>query len=123
MFEVHQPQYLDRSRCDTVKTMYINGSLELIIHGENLFKSCENPIFKHFSQFESVSFKTIMEFKDTLTKPVETKIDAVLPEKLALVFDAWMAGISPYIAVFPTFSSDNGAGYNQILPGFSPMEE
>ncbi len=46
-----------------------------------------------------------MKYLSLLCKTVEIKIAAVLPSTFALVFDAWTANSTHYVAMFATYPS------------------
>ena len=62
-----------------------------------------------------------MKYLDRLTTAVEQKIEEILPDKFAIVFDGWTGGDAHYIALFATFPDKPEKGYSKVLLAFTPF--
>ena len=100
----------------------IFGWLELIIKALLPFSTVTNPYFRSFSQYQSISMNTLIKYMDKLVKKVEQRIADLLPNKFAILFDAWGAGSTHYIALFVTFTNDETRKVEKILLAFSPFQ-
>ncbi len=58
------------------------------------------------------------KYMHLLTMHVGKRISALLPDKFALFFDGWSAGIDHYVAIFATYPSSNAKGFQSILLAF-----
>lgn len=67
--------------------------------------------------------KQIMKYQQNLTRVVEAKLSAMLPQKFALVFDGWSTSDTHYIAIIATFSSSEAKGYSSALLSFYPFHK
>ncbi len=65
-----------------------------------------------------------MDYLTRLTKCVEGKIDNLLPDKFALVFDGWSDDSTHFVGVFASYpSKSEKLKYQMHLLGFSLVEE
>lgn len=58
------------------------------------FSIVENVVMRRHFRHTSISVDTLMRYMHRLTKVVEKRISAMLPEKFGIVFDGWSGGYS-----------------------------
>lgn len=96
--------------------------LAFVIEALQPFSVCDNPIFRTFARPSSICTKTLMKLMTGVTKLVEQRISASLPDIFALCFDGWSSGQTHYVALYATFpSSETGCGWDKVLLALSPM--
>lgn len=105
----------------TSKSKSLFGWFDFIINGLLPFVFVEKQIIRRHVKHDPPSLSTFMKYLNLLTRHVETKIAAILPNKIALVFDGWSTDSVHYLAVFASFSSSNQNGYDTRLLTISPI--
>ena len=93
------------------KTLNTYGWISLVVKALLPFNTTTHPEFRSFSRYGHIHVKTLTMYMDFLTIKVEEKVAAMLPNKLAINFQSWSAGITHYVAVYctdPSKSSENG---------------
>jgi hypothetical protein len=87
------------------------------------FNTVEDKRLRAIVKLEPISVKTVIRQMHLLSKRVEQKIQRVLPNKFALVFDGWTDSSKHFTAVFATFPDETKSmSYQRILLSFSPYE-
>jgi hypothetical protein len=79
-----------------------------IIEDNLTFSFCERPNTKKFAKLDPISVDTLMKYIKIITERVEKKITESLPNKFGIIIDGWKEGTTHYIAVFASYSSDEG---------------
>lgn len=105
----------------TKKQNPIYGWIHLIVCALLPFSTVENNVFREHIQHAPISRDTFMRYLSRLTKSVESKLSALLPSRIALIFDGWTAGSSHYLSVFASYTSTNSRGFEVRLLSLSPM--
>ncbi len=101
----------------------LNSWMSLVVKALLPFNTTNNPEFRSSSRYGHIDVKTFSKYMDLLTAKVEEKVAAILPNKLAINFDGWSAGVTHYVAVDCTYPSKSSEpGFDQLLLAFSPME-
>ncbi len=105
------------------KTLNIYGWMSLVVKALLPFNTTNNPEFQSFSRYGHIDVKTLSKYMDLFTANVEEKVAAMLPNKFAINFDGWSAGVTHFVAVYCTYPSKSSeAGFDQLLLAFSPIE-
>lgn len=104
------------------KAKNLYGWMRFLVMSLLPFNSCENKFFNEFSTFDSIDRCTFKKYLYELFELVRKKISSILPDVFAIIFDGWSHGITHYLGIFATFSSNALNGYNSILLAFSPLE-
>lgn len=103
------------------KALQYFGWYDLIINALLPFNTVEKePVRRNFKH-KPMSVDTFMEHLPTLTQRVEKKIQAILPDKFALVLDGWSDGATHYVGVFASFPSNDSVRFSSRLLSFSPL--
>ena len=89
----------------TPKSSNICGWLDWIITNGLPFSSVSDPLFRKYSNLESISVETYMKYMALLTISVEDEIRNLLPDVFSLIFDGWtLDGTSThFIALYASF--------------------
>lgn len=89
----------------TPKSSNIYGWLDWIITNGLPFSSVSDPLFRKYSNLESISVETYMKYMALLTISVEDEIRNILPDVFSLIFDGWtLDGTSThFIALYASF--------------------
>lgn len=74
--------------------------IDFIVGELQLFSCIEREGYHRHSKYDFFSVDTLMKYFPKLTALVEQKVAALLPEKIALVFDGWKTGSVHYFACF-----------------------
>lgn len=64
-----------------------------------------------------------MKYMENLTRLVERKIDEMLPDRFAVVFEVWTTSTVHYVSLFATYQEKNEHGCSKTLLAISPMED
>ena len=89
------------------KALQYFGWYDLIINALLPFNTVEKEPVRRNVNHKPISVETFMEYLPTLTRRVEKQIEAILPQKFALVLDGWSNGATYYVGVFASFPSDD----------------
>ena len=104
------------------RTLAVHGWLECVTICLRPFSFCENVVIRRHFRHESISRGSLINYMHRLTKIVERKIEGLLPDRLAIVFDGWAGGDTHFVSVFATFPANNKQGYDRVFLACSPME-
>ena len=78
------------------------------------FSFCEKALVKKYSKLEPIS-RTLIRYIQKLTENTEEKIANMLPDKFAIVFDAWTHNTDHFLALFAAFNDC------QVLLALAPL--
>ncbi len=84
--------------------MRVHGIRDFVITGLFAFSIMDNDSIMRRVRYCTIRTKTMSMYVHLLTMHVEKRISALLPDKFALFFDGWSAGIDHYVAIFATYS-------------------
>ena len=79
------------------------------------FSFCEKALVKKYSKLEPISRRTLIRYIQKLTEKTEEKIANMLPDKFAIVFDAWTHNTDHFLALFAAFPDC------QVLLALAPL--
>ena len=102
------------------------GWLEWTIMGGNNFSFVSNEINRRYSELTSISKTTLMKFIFELSKAVEQKVAADLPDSSGFVIDGWSftSASTHYLAVFAVYPDEKQEGKRKlVLLAFSLLLE
>ena len=100
------------------------GWLEWTVMGGNNFSFVSNELNRKFSKITSISRTNLLKLISELTKAVEQKVAADLPDSFVLVIDGWSftSASTHYLAVFAVYQNEKQEGNSKfVLLAFSPL--
>ena len=92
--------------------------------GGNNFSFVSNELNRKYSKLTSISRATLMKLFSELTKAVEQKVAADLPDSFGVVIDGWSftSASTHYLAVFAVYQGEKQEGKSKfVLLAFSPF--
>lgn len=107
----------------TQKVRDIYGWMALVVDCLQPFSIVEKPTFKEHIKYGPISLKTFKNYLSLLTRKTESNIAALLPDRIAIVFDGHTTPDAHYVGVFATFPSQNAHGFEVVCLALSPMED
>ena len=106
----------------STKATNICSWIEWVCVGLKPFNFVSDSLTRKYTNLEPISVNTLKKYMDLLVKRVEKKIAQTLPEKFALIIDAWTANSTHFVAVFASYPDNTSLGFSRVLLGFSPLE-
>lgn len=96
--KIHRPAEGMKTAPWSAKTQRIHAWLESCILGLHQFAICESSVLQRHMKHALVCVETLIKCLDKLTKCVELKFSAKLPDKFAPICDSWSSANSHYVA-------------------------
>lgn len=90
------------------KSANLYGWLEWGIMGGQPFNFVEDIYVRRNVKREHISRNTLVKYMEKLGTIVEQKLAQILPDQFGLIIDGWTCNGEHYIAIFATWTDDNG---------------
>lgn len=91
--------------------------------GLHPFYFCEQNATRRHFWHSTINILALMRCMEILANIVKEKMKAILPDRLAIVFDGWTGGESHYVSVFATFPSDQPKSFECVMLSIAPMRD
>ncbi|RHY10970.1 hypothetical protein DYB36_010151 [Aphanomyces astaci] len=98
---LHQHGFVD------AKATNLHAWVQWIVERNQPFSEVENPLTRNMSRLTPICVKTLKAAMDKVTRNVEAKIAAELPDVFGLCIDGWTDGSKHFCAIFATYAVDN----------------
>ncbi|RHZ16442.1 hypothetical protein DYB31_000992, partial [Aphanomyces astaci] len=110
---LHQHGFVD------AKATNLHAWVQWIVERNQPFSEVENPLTRNMSRLTPICVKTLKAAMDKVTRNVEAKIAAELPDVFGLCIDGWTDGSKHFCAIFATYAVAN-ARHTPLL-AMSPL--
>lgn len=116
-----RPSKYFQSLSYSAKTQSVLAWMECVIMGLHPFSFCEQKVIRRDFRRFIISVDALMRYMRLLTKIVDEKVKAILPDHFPIVFDGRTGGHSHYVSVFATSPSDHTKGFDSVMLAIAPM--